>query len=69
MKLTTALQRAPSCQVPVVLWRAVMADEASEDDETGDCEGLGAKDERMRTQSVSIQILTIMLVVSAHKCK
>ena len=44
-------------------------DETSEDDETGDCEGLGARDERMRTQSVSIQILTIMLVVSAHKCK
>ena len=42
-------------------------DEASEDGETGDCEGLGARDERMKTQSVSI--LTIMLVVSAHKCK
>ena len=41
--------------------------EASEDSETGDCEGLGARDERMRTQSLSI--LTIMLVVSAHKCK
>ena len=42
-------------------------DEASEDGKTGDCEGLGARDERMKTQSVSI--LTIMLVVSAHKCK
>ena len=41
--------------------------EASEDSETGDCEGLGARDERMRTQSLSM--LTIMLVVSAHKCK
>ena len=42
-------------------------DEASEDSETGDCEGLGARDEKLRTQSLSI--LTIMLVVSAHKCK
>ena len=41
--------------------------EASEDSETGDCEGLGARDERMRTQSLSM--LTIMLVVSAQKCK